>query len=93
MSSPDLSKLHIDRKAVSGETRRSRPWLRIVLVVALLALAAAWVAHRMTAAPAVETTSVVNAWPAQNYTVLNASGYVVPQRNAALSSKGQGRLE
>ena len=93
MPSPDLSKLHIDRQPGNGGRRQGRPWLRIALVVLLLALASAWVANRMTAAPVVETASVVNAWPAQNYTVLNASGYVVPQRNAALSSKGQGRLE
>jgi RND family efflux transporter MFP subunit len=37
--------------------------------------------------------TVASAWPSQNYTLLNASGYVVPQRNAALSSKAQGRLE
>ena len=37
--------------------------------------------------------TVTTAWPSQNYALLNASGYVVPQRNAALSSKAQGRLE
>ncbi len=39
------------------------------------------------------TTTVASAYPSLNYTVLNATGYVVPQRKAALASKAQGRLE
>jgi HlyD family secretion protein len=35
---------------------------------------------------------VAQAWPSQNYTQLNATGYVVAQRKAALSSKATGRL-
>src|SRR5665647_1405686 len=40
----------------------------------------------------VTTTVVARLYPAQAYTVLNASGYVVPQRKAAVSSKSTGRL-
>ncbi|MGA9753767.1 MAG: biotin/lipoyl-binding protein, partial [Desulfobaccales bacterium] len=44
--------------------------------------------------PAAEITTAVAArlYPAQAYTVLNASGYVVAQRKAAVSSKSTGRL-
>jgi RND family efflux transporter MFP subunit len=44
--------------------------------------------------PAQEVTAVVVArvYPAQAYTMLNASGYVVAQRKAAVSSKSTGRL-
>ena len=38
-------------------------------------------------------TVVSKVYPAQAYTVLNASGYVVAQRKAAVSSKSTGRLE
>ncbi|MBM3346948.1 MAG: biotin/lipoyl-binding protein, partial [Betaproteobacteria bacterium] len=93
MSSPDLSKLRIDRGPAGASPGSRRRWLRVVLVIILLIAAGILAERRLSAPPAVETVSVVNAWPAQNYTVLNASGYVVPQRNAALSSKGQGRLE
>src|SRR5262249_54697433 len=41
----------------------------------------------------VETAAVVMAWPSQAYTALNATGYVVAQRKAAVASKATGRLE
>ncbi len=40
-----------------------------------------------------ETVSVVTAYPSQQYVVLNATGYVVAQRKAAIASKATGRLE
>ncbi|MDW9225976.1 efflux transporter, RND family, MFP subunit [Burkholderia cepacia] len=47
----------------------------------------------LTGRPAVDTTTVTSAYPYQNDTQLNATGYVVPQRKAAVASKGQGRVE
>lgn len=92
MSTPDLSRLRIDRSATGGVPPRRRRWrIVLVLAVALAVAAIAWSRHN--APQAVETVSVVSAWPSQNYAVLNASGYVVPQRQAAVSSKAQGRLE
>ncbi|MBU3724361.1 MAG: efflux RND transporter periplasmic adaptor subunit [Burkholderiaceae bacterium] len=41
----------------------------------------------------VQTTPVVQAFPSQTISVLNATGYVVAQRKASLSSKATGRLE
>jgi RND family efflux transporter MFP subunit len=41
----------------------------------------------------VETAAVTTAYPSQAVTVLNATGYVVAQRKAAVASKGTGRLE
>lgn len=41
----------------------------------------------------VETTTVSQAYPSQAYTLLNATGYVVAQRKAAVASKATGRLE
>ncbi len=40
-----------------------------------------------------QTTPVVTTYPSQQYVVLNATGYVVAQRKAAIASKATGRLE
>jgi HlyD family secretion protein len=72
--------------------RRRRNWLRWV-VVALILLALVAVALRLTGPQAVETATVTSVYPSQSYTLLNATGYVVPQRKAAVASKGQGRVE
>jgi RND family efflux transporter MFP subunit len=41
----------------------------------------------------VQATTVVTLYPSQQYVVLNATGYVVAQRKAAIASKATGRLE
>jgi RND family efflux transporter MFP subunit len=41
----------------------------------------------------VETAAVSAAFPSQAFTLLNATGYVVAQRKAAVASKATGRLE
>ena len=94
MPSIDLSKLRIDRSASDGGVRGPRRhWLRTFLLVAVVVGAVAWGWSLHGASQAVDMATVTSAWPSQNYALLNASGYVVPQRNAALSSKAQGRLE
>lgn len=72
--------------------RRRRHWLRWA-IAALIVLALIAVAFRLTGPQAVETATVTSAYPSQSYTLLNATGYVVPQRKAAVASKGQGRVE
>jgi len=72
--------------------RRRRAWVRYVLI-ALVIAAALGIAARLTGPQAVETVTVTSAYPSQDYTLLNATGYVVPQRKAAVASKAQGRLE
>ncbi|MEO5698990.1 MAG: efflux RND transporter periplasmic adaptor subunit [Casimicrobiaceae bacterium] len=87
---PDLSQLRIDRNALPRPRRRR--WVVWALVVLLLAAVAAWWVLRPRVA-AVQTVAVVTTYPSQAYVVLNASGYVVPQRKAAIASKATGRLE
>lgn len=65
----------------------------MVLLVLALALVAAAAMSVFAGKPAVEVVAVAQTYPAQNYTLLNATGYVVAQRKAALSSKATGRLE
>lgn len=72
--------------------RRRRHWLRWA-IAALIVLALIAIAFRLTGPQAIETATVTSAYPSQSYTLLNATGYVVPQRKAAVASKGQGRVE
>jgi RND family efflux transporter MFP subunit len=91
---PDLAKLAIDRGAspLAAQRKRSRRWWLFAL--AALAAIAAFVAWRLSPARVVvETASVTLAWPSQQITLLNATGYVAPQRKASISSKATGRLE
>ena len=76
---------------------RPRGRLRRLMVPALLVVAVALVAlfayNRLLRAPvAVELASVSMSYPSQAYTELNATGYVVAQRKAAVASKATGRL-
>ncbi len=94
MPEPDLSKLRIDRGPGAGPPaprrwRRRATWA----LVALLVAAAAGFALRFNSDTPVETASVTTAYPSQAHTLLNATGYVVPQRKAAVASKATGRLE
>ena len=92
MPEPDLSKLRIDRDGARGGVRRPRrTWLWWGLGFVLVA--AGVIYWRATAPIPVELVSVATAYPSQAYTVLNATGYVVAQRKAAVASKATGRLE
>lgn len=96
LATPDLSKLKIDRNtsAPVGSPRKTRRrWLKISAAVLILGAVGLAVANRFGSAPAVETATVAMAYPSQNYTLLNATGYVVAQRKAAVSSKATGKLE
>ena len=96
MATPDISRLKIDREAkapTQGSRPKRRRWGRMVLLVLALALVAAAAMSVFAGKPAVEVVAVAQTYPAQNYTLLNATGYVVAQRKAALSSKATGRLE
>ncbi|MES2148796.1 MAG: efflux RND transporter periplasmic adaptor subunit [Pseudomonadota bacterium] len=93
MASPDLSRLTIDRGAKPQALRPRRRWLRLGLVLVPLAAAGAVLLRALSGAPTVETVTASPAYPSQSFTLLNATGYVVAQRKAALSSKATGRLE
>ena len=89
---PDLAKLRIDRTIAPIRRRRRRRFLVLVVLAVLVAGGAA--AYWLKPHPAaVSTTPIVVTYPSQQYVVLNATGYVVAQRKAAISSKATGRLE
>jgi RND family efflux transporter MFP subunit len=91
-SAPDLSKLRIDRSVAPVARRRRRKWLWLGLLAALSAAGGAWFALQPRVA-SVQTTPIVTTYPSQQFVVLNATGYVVAQRKAAIASKATGRLE
>jgi len=92
MAEPDLSKLKIDRSLAPVRRRRRGRWYGLAAIAALVAVAAAYVAMRPKVFD-VQTTAVTTTYPSQQFVVLNATGYVVAQRKAAISSKATGRLE
>jgi HlyD family secretion protein len=89
---PDLTKLRIDRSVAPVVSRRRRRWLWWGGILLALGVAGAWFALQPRAVT-VQTTSVVTTYPSQQFVLLNATGYVVAQRKAAISSKATGRLE
>jgi HlyD family secretion protein len=90
-SAPDVATLRIDRNARPLRPRRRRwLWLAVLAVVAIAG--GAWFALQPRAST-VRAASVVTAYPSQQYLLLNATGYVVAQRKAAIASKATGRLE
>ena len=93
MANEDLSKLTIEKNSAATRTiKKKRPALIIAVIV--IALFLAFVLARKVFMPIgeVESVSVSLVYPSQSFTLLNASGYVVAQRKAAVSSKITGRL-
>jgi RND family efflux transporter MFP subunit len=92
--SPDLDKLRIQRPGAERPAARSSRTRMIIIFLGLVLLgfAGLYLWGPLQAAQEVTTTVVARLYPAQAYTVLNASGYVVAQRKAAVSSKSTGRL-
>ncbi len=89
----DLSKLQINRdKPTESKTPTKRRLWWGVGIAALLIVAIVLFRNTLAPIPEVETTTVVLTSPAQSSALLNASGYVVAQRKAAIASKGTGRL-
>lgn len=94
MTAPDISKLKIERHPAAAHARpQRRRWIRPVMAGAVLLAIAGIASKQLGGKVSVETVTVAQSYPAQSYTLLNATGYVVAQRKASLSSKATGRLE
>jgi RND family efflux transporter MFP subunit len=93
MAHEDLNQLKIDKTAVaprSGRFRSRRLW--IVGIILTVLAAGLYFSGLLRPATTVEIVSVQQTYPSQGFTLLNASGYVVAQRKAAVASKATGRL-
>lgn len=91
MAEEDISKLRLEKKGRRGYSKgRWRALYRVAAVLA--ALIAAYLILKATAAREVRSVTVSLTYPSQAVTALNASGYVVAERKAALASKTTGTL-
>ncbi|TAK02040.1 MAG: efflux RND transporter periplasmic adaptor subunit [Candidatus Manganitrophaceae bacterium] len=90
----DLSRLKIDWKNTGrgSAPRRSRRTLWIILLLVSAAALLIGLRAFSGAAKTVDVATVGSIAPSQSVPFLNASGYVVAQRRAAVASKGTGRL-
>lgn len=79
----NLDRLKIDRSPAAAAPRR-RTWIRYAALASVIAAAVAGAAIVLTGRPTVETATVTSVYPFQNDTLLNATGYVVPQRKASV---------
>lgn len=94
MPGEDLSKLKIDKSAVIRRPARRKKLLwRLAAVLAVIVAAYLFFSGKLTPAIDVEVATVSEAYPYQAYTLLNASGYVVAQRKAAVAAKTTSSLE
>jgi RND family efflux transporter MFP subunit len=93
MADEDLGKLRIDKSEAASRPRRKKHVVRLA-VAALIVVAAAVLFFEGVFTPSIsiEPANVSLVYPFQGFTLLNASGYVVAQRKAAVASKVTGRL-
>ena len=93
MADEDLNGLRINKTAGGYRPARRRMRLAWWLGAAVSVLVAGLAAKGLfTPRVELETATVSLVYPSQTFTVLNASGYVVPQRKTAVAAKATGRL-
>lgn len=93
--SVDLEALRLKRPEAEPPSQRrgaGRRWLGLILALLLGVAAVWWLLTRWVLIPTVAVAPVIKIYPSQALTLLNASGYVVAQRKASVSSKSTGRL-
>ncbi len=93
MGKEELSGLTIDKTSVAAKPGRKRRRTYRILAVLLLIVVGLGLWRLLTPAVEVRVSTVSQMYPSQAFTILNASGYVVAQRKAAVASKATGRLE
>ncbi|MBN1930121.1 MAG: efflux RND transporter periplasmic adaptor subunit [Desulfobacterales bacterium] len=93
MANDDLSLLKIKKSDKLGRLKRRKKTVYWVTVIIFIFMAAVlYSTGIIRPAVSVEVVSVSRIYPYQSFTLLNASGYVVAQRKAAVASKITGRL-
>jgi RND family efflux transporter MFP subunit len=94
MPADDIAKLKIDKTEKMARPGKGRRRVLVATVLLLALLAAAGLYFRGVLAPAVsvDVTTVSFLYPAQSLSLLNASGYIVAQRKAAVASRVTGRI-
>ncbi|MGD0883468.1 MAG: efflux RND transporter periplasmic adaptor subunit [Thermodesulfovibrionales bacterium] len=94
MADDDISKLTIDKSASKYRHTRRRTVFRWgAVLLALISIGFLYMQGVFRPDLSVEVASVTQIYPSRAFTLLNASGYVVAQRKAAVASKATGSLE
>ena len=89
----DLSRLKIEKSPVSIKAGRRKKLIYLIVALTILALVGIlYFGGILRPAVQVEVANVVQMYPSQTFTLLNASGYVVAQRKASVASKVTGLL-
>ncbi len=94
MEPTDLAKLKIDKASVapSARGRLSRKHYLVAAVVLLLTIGVLVFTGILSPSIQTEVVTISQLYPSQSFALLNASGYVVAQRKAAVAAKITGRL-
>lgn len=95
MTSQDMTRLTIDKseKILRPNRRIKRLLFAAVMVLLLFTAGGLYFGGIIVPAVSVDATTVSQVYPSQSLSLLNASGYIVAQRKAAVASKMTGRLE
>lgn len=94
----DIENLRIDRndkRSVDVSARKRGTHYRLLVFAAAGVVAITYLIYKLLLGSgiAIEVGTVTTAYPSQLYSILNATGYVVPQTKADIASKATGRLE
>jgi RND family efflux transporter MFP subunit len=94
MPAEDIAKLKIEKseKTAKPGRRRRKPLVIAIIAVLLLIGAGLYFGGILVPALSVDVTTVSQFYPSQSISLLNASGYIVAQRKAAIASKVTGSL-
>lgn len=94
MANEDLSKLKINKPTITNAPAKNKKNIiySSVAVVLILVIVLLLLSGALTPAIKVQVSTVSEIYPSQTFTMLNASGYIVPQRKAAVASKITGQL-
>ncbi len=89
----DLAKLKIEKSEKVLKPARKRKRLIVVSAVIVVIVASLlYITGILSPSVSVDVSTVSLVYPSQSVSVLNASGYIVAQRKAAVASKVTGRL-
>lgn len=94
MAPTDLSKLKIEKTAATpaGRRRLTKKHYIAAALAALILLSILIATGALAPSVKTEVVTITQMYPSQSFTLLNASGYVVAQRKAAVAAKITGRL-
>ena len=93
MANEDLSKLKIDKSSVEYRPLRRKKasyWIGGIILLSIIIIL--YMTGVLSPAKEITVTTITKIYPSQTFTLLNASGYIVAERKAAVASKVTGRL-